>query len=187
MLEGFLVPLIVVGLAELGDKTQLSILCLSSKTKKNMDLLLGVVLAFAVADGLAIIFGDFIAKALPMNYIKMGAGLVFIAFGIMTFLSMSKEESAENSDIKNPFLSAFGLVLISEMGDKTQIATGLFATQYNPYFVFAGVMTALTALSLMAIYIGKILVGKIDKKKLSIAAGTIFVLIGIMTFFSQST
>lgn len=183
MLEGFLIPLLVVGLAELGDKTQLSILCLSSKTKKNMELLLGVVLAFAVADGLAIIFGDFIAKSLPMNYIRMGAGLVFIIFGIMTFISLSKEESGDSCDIKSPFLSAFGLVLISEMGDKTQIAAGLFATQYNPYLVFAGVMTALIALSLMAIYIGKILEKKVDRKKLSLAAGTIFVLIGIMTFF----
>jgi len=149
--------------------------------EENMELLLGVVLAFAVADGLAIVFGDFIARVLPLDYIKVGAGIVFIVFGIMTFMSLSKEESGETGNIRNPFFSAFGLVLISEMGDKTQIATGLFATQYNPYLVFAGVMTALAALSVMAIYVGKILVGKIDKKKLSIAAGTIFLLIGLFT------
>ncbi|MBS7655173.1 TMEM165/GDT1 family protein [Candidatus Bathyarchaeota archaeon] len=34
MLESILIPLAIVSLAELGDKTQLTILLLSSKTKK---------------------------------------------------------------------------------------------------------------------------------------------------------
>ena len=48
MLQDILIPLIVVGLAELGDKTQLSILLLASKTEKHMQLFLGTILAFFI-------------------------------------------------------------------------------------------------------------------------------------------
>jgi len=55
MIEDILVPLIVTGLAEFGDKTQLSILLLSLRTKKHLYLLLGVMLAFLIVDGVAVL------------------------------------------------------------------------------------------------------------------------------------
>ena len=45
MIPDVLIPFVTTGLAELGDKTQLSILLLSSKTKKHLELLLGVMAA----------------------------------------------------------------------------------------------------------------------------------------------
>jgi len=62
MLQDILIPLIVVGLAELGDKTQLSTLLLASKTEKHPHLLFGVILAFLLVDGIAILAGDWISS-----------------------------------------------------------------------------------------------------------------------------
>jgi Ca2+/H+ antiporter, TMEM165/GDT1 family len=45
-----LVPLAAIAVAELGDKTQLSVLLLSSKTKNHFNLLIGVIIAFAIVD-----------------------------------------------------------------------------------------------------------------------------------------
>jgi putative Ca2+/H+ antiporter (TMEM165/GDT1 family) len=69
------------------------------------------------------------------------------------------------------------------MGDKTQIASGLFATQYSPVWVFIGVISALTVLSVIAVYLGKFIALKIKKKTISTIAGIVFVLIGIFCFF----
>ncbi|MGB2842429.1 MAG: TMEM165/GDT1 family protein [Halobacteriota archaeon] len=179
MIPDILIPLVTVGLAELGDKTQLAIFCLASRTKKYLQLLLGVTLGFAIADGLAIILGDFLTTVIPTDYIKIGAGVIFILFGILTLLN--KEESEEICDLKKPFMSGFIMVLITEMGDKTQIAAGLFATKFDPILVFVAVMAALIALSAMAIFLGKIMVTKINQKVISILAGAIFIIIGVGT------
>lgn len=181
MLEEILIPLIVVGLAELGDKTQLAILLLSSKTKKHRELLAGVIAAFLVVDGIAILAGGWITNILDANLIKIVSGAVFIIFGVI-ILRGEKEEIKSRYYSKRPFYSAFALIFLAEWGDKTQIASALFATKYNGFMVLAGVMTALTLLSLMTIYLGKFISGKIDEKKITKIAGILFVVIGISFF-----
>ena len=69
------------------------------------------------------------------------------------------------------------------MGDKTQIASGLFATRYDALWVFLGVISVLVLLSIMAIYLGKYIMEKIDRRKISYVAGIIFIIIGIFCFF----
>jgi len=78
-----LIPLIVIGLAEFGDKTQLSILLLSSKTRKHLHLLLGVMLAFLIVDGAAVLIGSWIINKKVLTKI---AGTLFILMGISFFL-----------------------------------------------------------------------------------------------------
>ncbi|MGQ9569433.1 MAG: TMEM165/GDT1 family protein [Thermodesulfovibrionales bacterium] len=181
MLHDIFIPFITIGLAELGDKTQLAVLCLSSKTRRYIQLLLGIIFAFVITDGLAILLGNFITTYIPMNYLKIISGSIFILFGIFILISNKKEES--QCELKQPFFSAFFLILVSEMGDKTQIASGLFATQYHPLFVFFGVISALTALSLVAIYLGRFIVTKLNKRLISSIAGIVFILLGISFFF----
>lgn len=79
-------------------------------------------------------------------------------------------------------MSGFWLILVAEMGDKTQLAAALFATQYNPLLVFVGVMLALFILSVMAVYLGKIIMDKVDKRTISTIAGIMFILIGASFF-----
>jgi Ca2+/H+ antiporter, TMEM165/GDT1 family len=181
MIQDILIPFVSIGLAELGDKTQLAVLCLASKTEKYLQLLLGVILAFAITDGVAILLGNFITAHVPILYIKIVSGAVFIIFGLITLLN-NKTEDAE-CDLKQPFTSGFFLILVSEMGDKTQIASGLFATKYNPAMVFIGVISALTVLSVMAVYLGKFIALKMNKGVISKIAGAVFIVMGIFCFF----
>jgi putative Ca2+/H+ antiporter (TMEM165/GDT1 family) len=51
MIQDILIPFLLVGIAELGDKTQLAVLILSTKTKKYTSLLSGVMLAFFLTTG----------------------------------------------------------------------------------------------------------------------------------------
>jgi len=181
MLEDLFIPLLVVGLAEFGDKTQLSIFVLSSKTDKHISILLGAILAFLIVDGIAILLGGWIIYFVPILYVKIISGIIFICFGILFFASKN-EEISEKYYFKNPFLLSFSLIFLTEWGDKTQIAAALFATKYNGLFVLIGVIIALTILSILAIYVGKIISDKIDRKIISKVAGVVFIIIGI-TFF----
>ena len=177
-LEGILIPLITIALAEMGDKTQLSILLLSSKTKEYFKLLLGVILAFLIVDGIAIMLGSYITNLVPAHMLKLISAAVFIGFGILT-LRNNKEEEEEDASFQNPFYAGFTMIFLSEWGDKTQIAAALFAVEYNPWQVLIGVMTGLALLSILAVYLGKFIAGKIDRRLISKIAGALFIVIGI--------
>ncbi len=105
MLQDILTPLIVVGLAELGDKTQLSILLLSLKMKKRLYLLFGVILTFLIVDGIAILAGEWITNIVPISSVKILSGAIFIIFGVL-ILRSEKEETKTKSKyyLKNPVL-----------------------------------------------------------------------------------
>lgn len=179
MIADILIPLVATGLAELGDKTQLSILLLSSKTKKHLQLLLGVMLAFLIVDGVAVLLGSWIMNIMPMIWLRIFSGVIFVIFGVLILRENEvKEENRLN--FKNSFLSGFVLIFVSEWGDKTQIASGLFATQYNSWMVLTGVMTALTLLSIVAIYLGKFISNKVDKKVIAKISGIVFIIMGIL-------
>lgn len=181
MIPDILIPLMVIGLAEFGDKTQLSILLLSSKTKKHLHLLLGVLLAFLIVDGAAVLIGSWVINILPIRLLRILSGIIFIIFGML--LLRDKEVKGESRLYSgSPFLSGFALIFITEWGDKTQIASGIFATKYDPLLVLIGAMTALALLSVMAIYLGKFVSNKVDKKVLTKIAGTVFILMGISFF-----
>ena len=164
----------------MGDKTQLSVLILSTRTKEYFRLLLGVMLAFLLTDGLAILLGSYVGDVMPVTAVKALSGLVFILFGILIFKNGPEEEEEEAMSLssRSAFISGFSMIFLSEWGDKTQIASAIFATEYDPHMVLAGVMIALFLLSLMAIFLGRYLSGRIDRKLLSRAAGAVFLLIG---------
>ncbi|MGB7570375.1 MAG: TMEM165/GDT1 family protein [Methanothrix sp.] len=184
-MDDILIPLLAVGLAEMGDKTQLSILLLSSRTQEYARLVLGVMLAFLLADGLAILVGSYIDAVVPVTTVKALSGLVFILFGILILKEKGEEEESEQSlSARGAFLSGFSMIFLSEWGDKTQIASALFATEYDPLMVFAGVMIALFILTLMAIFLGRYLSRRIDRKLMSRVAGGIFLLIGFSFLIS---
>jgi len=181
MIADVLIPLIMIGLAEFGDKTQLSLFLLSSKTKKHLHLLLGAMLAFLIVDGVAVLIGSWIINIVPIRLLKIFSGIILIIFGA---LILRNKEVKDKSRLysRNSFLSGFVLIFITEWGDKTQIASGIFATKYNPLMVLIGAMTALALLSVIAIYLGRFVSNKVDKKVLTKIAGTVFILMGISFF-----
>jgi len=69
-------------LAELGDKTQLTVMTLSAKTGSPLAVFLGAAAALLAATALATVLGSIFAKTLPRNYIELAAGILFIGIGV---------------------------------------------------------------------------------------------------------
>lgn len=84
------------------------------------------------------------------------------------------------------FFTVFVAVFIAELGDKTQLATMLFASEkeMNKLIVFAGSATALVVTSAIGVIAGSLLSHYIDGKILSYIAGAGFIAIGIYTVYS---
>jgi len=73
----------MISLAEMGDKTQLSAITLSAKYDSPYLVFLGAVLALASISLLGILVGRKLCEIVPLSKIKLGAGVMFILFGIL--------------------------------------------------------------------------------------------------------
>ncbi len=81
------------------------------------------------------------------------------------------------------FLLAFGVVLVSEMGDKTQITTMLLAGAKPAYVLWVGLGSALalSCASLIEVVIGSKVIARIIKPDtIRILTGIVFVILGMM-------
>ncbi len=83
-------------LAELGDKTQLTTITLSSTTNKPLAVFIGSSIALILATLLGALAGGSIANLIPEFFLKLLSGLVFLIIGI-NLLAQSKKESANES------------------------------------------------------------------------------------------
>ena len=83
------------------------------------------------------------------------------------------------------FLTIFVAVFIAELGDKTQLATMLFATdkEVNRYTVFFAASAALIVASAIGVLAGSLLAEYINVKYLHYIAGIGFILIGAFTLY----
>lgn len=70
-------------MAELGDKTQLASILMTSKTNKPVLVFVGTMLAFAVVTVIGVSVGSVMTKFLPISFIKVGAAIAFIIIGIL--------------------------------------------------------------------------------------------------------
>jgi len=83
------------------------------------------------------------------------------------------------------FAAVFVSVFIAEMGDKTQLATMLFASdkEVSKWTVFIGASLALVATSAIGVLVGGALSSYISEKQLHYLAGAGFVIIGLWTLW----
>jgi putative Ca2+/H+ antiporter (TMEM165/GDT1 family) len=83
------------------------------------------------------------------------------------------------------FLTVFLSVFIAELGDKTQLATMLFAADkdVSKATVFLAASLALVVASAIGVAAGSLLSGYINEKYLYYLAGFGFIAIGMITLF----
>ena len=81
--------------------------------------------------------------------------------------------------------TVFISVFLAEMGDKTQLATMMFASdkEVSKWTIFLGASLALVAASGIGVLVGSALSQYVSEKYLHYAAGTGFVIIGIWTLW----
>jgi len=87
---------VTVFLAEMGDKTQLTTITLSSTTNKPVAVFIGSSIALILAALLGALAGGSIANLIPAFLLKLLSGIVFFILGI-NLLAQSKNESSSDS------------------------------------------------------------------------------------------
>jgi putative Ca2+/H+ antiporter (TMEM165/GDT1 family) len=85
------------------------------------------------------------------------------------------------------FFTVFVTVFIAEIGDKTQLATMLFASEakVSKWVIFAGSALALTLAAAIGVIVGGQLERLVSPRTLKVVAGIGFIVIGLWTIVSR--
>ena len=81
---------IMIFLAELGDKTQISIFALAANRKAFLSVFVGATGALILTTVIAAALGSVIGRSIPEKVIKIAAGAVFVGFGVLTLYEAFK-------------------------------------------------------------------------------------------------
>lgn len=83
------------------------------------------------------------------------------------------------------FLTTFAAIFIAELGDKTQLATMLFAADktVSKTTVFLAASTALVLASAIGVLAGTVISAYVSEKMLRYVAGAGFIVIGLITLY----
>ena len=159
----FSTAFIMVVLAEMGDKTQLMLVAMTSKFKLK-DILLGTGVAILVLNGLAVLAGGLVSTVVPTWLIRLIAGAAFLFFAATTLKGDDdEEENVKDRKIKFAPLSVFCTFFVAELGDKTQLTAITFGA--NEGLSVAVVVWLACSLGLFAADVIGLLIGYLLKSK----------------------
>lgn len=179
----FLTTFGVIFLAELGDKTQLTAMALAARYPWKK-IFIGIALAFTLLNAGAVIAGKALFLIFPIFWTKLASSVLFLFFGATTLLSSVPEKDDHPLTASGAIRTAFLMILLAELGDKTQLVTLSLSAQYNkPVIVFAASTLALWTVSLIGIFLGKQLLRFMPLHYIHRAAGILFLVFGAVILY----
>ncbi|OGS43515.1 MAG: hypothetical protein A2539_02625 [Elusimicrobia bacterium RIFOXYD2_FULL_34_15] len=73
----------MIFITEMGDKTQLTNLSLTAKSRMPVQVFFSSVAGYSLATLFAIVFGGILFKYIPQHYIQIASGCLFIIIGCL--------------------------------------------------------------------------------------------------------
>jgi len=205
LFTAFTAGLLLVGLAELGDKT-FFIAALMAMNHPRRLVFAGAFGALAVMTLLAVSAGQVIGL-LPTQWVKIGEVVLFAGFGLKLLydgLRMGCRDSdhdeveeakaaiaaAEGTQTDPKALSAlgiigktFGLVFLGEWGDRTQITTVMLAASHPAIGVACGALSGFFLCIGLAVVAGRLVAGRLSERFITLFAGALFLVFAIAATF----
>ncbi|MCC8182909.1 MAG: TMEM165/GDT1 family protein [Clostridiales bacterium] len=173
-------------IAEMGDKTQLLMIAMTSRYKLR-DIIIGSALSILTLNAMAVVLGSLISQLIPTWLIKLIAGLAFFYFAWSTLRGEGDEEEASQGKASgHPILSVFGTFFLAELGDKTQLTAITFAANGGldqALTVWLACSIGLFAADLVGMLVGHLLKSKTPEGFLDKLAFAIFAIFGVVTLF----
>jgi putative Ca2+/H+ antiporter (TMEM165/GDT1 family) len=165
-------------LAEMGDKTQLAVMTLACRYAAG-PVTAGAFAAFLVLNLLAVLVGDALGRWLPQAAVMLAAGLLFLYFAYRSARDAREQEGDDPADGRSAFWASFSMVLLAELGDKTQLVmVALAASTQAPWTVFVGGTLALWSVSLLGVGAGRLVLTRLPRHWVHYAAAALFAAFG---------
>lgn len=179
-ISSFLISFGLILATEIGDKTMLTAMCLSAQYKQPWTVLLSTILALTVSTLIAVLIGMILSVTIPVQLIIYLSGILFIGLGVFT-LARSESEEVDECDTPGTFLSMFTLILLSELGDKSQITILAAAVQsLYPALTLFGAVCAFLVVNMIGVFAGDYFANRVSVQTVKKFAGVIFIFFGVL-------
>lgn len=182
-MEAALTAFAVVFVAELGDRTQLLLLALATR-HRAAPVIGGLLVGYGTMTLVAVALGAAIGSALPDTVVQVGSGLAFLGFAVWTLLGDDDDDDDDVGDRgdRRPLAlmaSIAGAIMISEIGDKSMLATATLATEGDPVPVWAGATVGILSAGALGVLAGRLLAERINPDVLRWGSAALFTAFGV--------
>jgi putative Ca2+/H+ antiporter (TMEM165/GDT1 family) len=173
--------------AEFGDKSQLLILAFATRYPAR-PVVLGLVVAAAVIQGLSVMVGALAGAALPETAVAVVSGVAFLAVAAWTLRGDDDDDAhAEHAAGGARRLAGIGLVLtvagtfiVGELGDKTMLATFALATSQGALPTWIGSSAGEIAANLVAVVVGRQVGHRLSPRMVRVGSAALFAVAGVV-------
>jgi putative Ca2+/H+ antiporter (TMEM165/GDT1 family) len=188
-MTAFITSFILVTIAEMADKTQLLTLSLSCRYPARK-VLIGVAIAIALLNLAAVVVGAVAGRFIPLTAVRIGAGVLFIGFGLWNLLAKDKPstegEDCEVKSTRHIIPAVAGAFFIAEIGDKTQLAVLSLGARFEGSLwssigVWLGATIGMILANALAVVIGHTAGRRVPEKLMKRISGALFIGFGIWT------
>ncbi len=180
-MEAFLNTAAVVGLGEMGDKTQVLALLLAVRYQRSWPILAGIFIATLLTMGVTALIGTTISSFMPPSLLRWVLVAMFFAVAAWTLVPEGDDDDEEMpmKSSSSLVLTAFITFILAELGDKSQVATLVMAAKYGDFaLVMAGATLGEMIAISPAVLLGKTTAQWIPMKWVRVAAAAIFAALG---------
>ncbi len=180
-MEAFLTSIVLVALAEIGDKTQLLSFVLAARLRKPIPIIAGIFVATVANHALAGSVGVWLATLIPPQVLPWATGLLFVGFGLWTLHPDSLDDDPKLHRA-GAFVTTTIVFFVAEMGDKTQLATVALGARFEALApVVFGTTFGMLIANIPAVLVGEALAQKLPMKTIRIIAAGVFIATGLVT------
>jgi Ca2+/H+ antiporter, TMEM165/GDT1 family len=185
LVEAFFVSTIVVGLAEIGDKTQILSLMLAARFLRPVPIIFGILFATIANHAAAGFAGTFFGGLLSGPWTRWMLGLSFLSVAVWALFPDKYEGDDRAVSRSGAFTATLCAFFLAEIGDKTQIATVGLAARFEQFYpVVIGTTLGMMLANIPAVFVGDRIAEKLPVRMIRITAAMVFAAVGVLTIAS---
>ncbi|CAN5219925.1 TMEM165/GDT1 family protein [soil metagenome] len=189
-IQTLLQTFVAIFLAELPDKTMVATVVLVARYRRPVWVWTGAVLAFSVHVVVAVAAGSALSL-LPDTAVQSVVAALFLTGAVLLFRAgRSAAADLDGVDatpvavpsVRATVLGSFGLIVLAEWGDLTQLATAsLAASSGQPVATGLGALLALATVAGIASTFGRQLVARVPIHRVNYAGSVVFAALAVWT------
>ena len=170
--------MVVVFVAELGDKTQLVALGFGARYRVSL-VTAGLAFGYLASSTLSVVGGALAGAALPTDAVSIVGGVLFLAFAVWTYLDRPDgrdgglDPDPEPTSMAAPNrLRVVGTVavalFVAALGDKTMLATATLAARGSAVAVWIGATIGIFCAGTLGALLGRLLGDRLPERSIRV-------------------
>jgi putative Ca2+/H+ antiporter (TMEM165/GDT1 family) len=169
----------------LGDKTMIAVAAMASRKQRVTLFALGLIPAFMLKMGVAVLLGSFIRGLSPRVIACVSAASFFLM--ALVLWRKGSRTAAEKREGWRSIVAAFGAIFFSEWGDAGQLAAATLVARYDaPLTVWVAATLAMITKAAVAVLLGFSLGRRLSSPALRYLPAAACAMMGALCLFGVS-